>query len=66
MADGCASTASTRTLYLCEEAVLQKKKTRLKSIDCSAEAIRRSSWLIRYGMQTGDTHPTTVTLWRMH
>ena len=69
MADWCASTASTRILYLCEEAVL-RRSPRFKSIDCSAEAIRRSSWPIRYCMEKSkpdtQTHTTTVTLRRMH
>ena len=45
------------------------KNPRFKSIDCSAEAICRSSWPIRYGIQKLNrthTHPTTVTLRRMH
>ena len=69
MADWCASTASTRILYLCEEAVL-RKSPRFKSIDCSAEAIHRSSWPIRYCMGKSkpdtQTHPTTVTLRSTH
>ena len=47
MADQCISTAATRILYLHEEAVLRKTSL-FKSSDCSAEAIRRSSWPIRY------------------
>ena len=56
-----ASTASTRILYLCEEAVLRKTPC-FKSIDCSTEAIRRSSWPTRYGMQKANwTHTHTHT-----
>ena len=36
---------ATQILYLCEEPVL-RKKTRFKSSNCIAEAIRWSSWLI--------------------
>jgi len=52
----------------------EKKKTttRFKSSDCSAEAIHRSSWPIRYCLEKSNwtqTHtqayPTTVTLQRM-
>ena len=67
-ADWCASTASTRTLYLCEEAVL-RKTPRYKLIDCNAEAICRSYWPIRYCTDKckpdTQTHLTTVTLWCM-
>ena len=42
---GCTNTAATRILYLREEAVLQNK-TCYKLSNCSAEAIRRSSWPI--------------------
>ena len=55
----------------------EKKKTCFKSNDCSAEAIRRSSWPIRYCFEPDrhtHTHTTTVahvrqglttTNWRM-
>ena len=51
MADRCANTAATRILYLREEAVLRKPPRFNQSIDCSAEAIRRSSWPIRYFLE---------------
>ena len=69
MADRCASTDATRILYLREDAVL-RKNPRFKSIGCSAEAIHRSSWTIRYRLEKSNrththTDPTTVTLRRM-
>ena len=47
-----------------------RKQTRSKSSDCSAEAIRRSSWPICYCLEKSNrththTHTATVTLRRM-
>ena len=56
MVDRCTNTAAARILYLREEAVL-RKIPRFKSSDCSAEVIRRSSWLIRYCLEKSNrTH----------
>ena len=67
MVDQYANTAATQILYLHEEAVLWKTP-HFKSSDCSAEAIHRSSWQIRYCLEKSNRthpHPTTVTLRRM-
>ena len=64
MADQCTNTAATQILLVREEAVL-RKTPRFKSSNCSAEAIRRFSWLIRYffeNLNWTHTHTTTVTL----
>ena len=58
MADWCASTASTRILYLWKEAVL-RKTPHFKSIDCNTEAIRRSSWPICYCMEKSEPDTNT-------
>ena len=68
MADWCASTASTRILYLCEEVVLRKKHVLNQSI----AALRRFVGLLgrfvtvwKKSKPDTQTHPTTVTLRRM-
>ena len=62
MADWCTNLDATRILYLREEAIL-RKTPHFKSSDCSAEAIHRSSWPIRYCLEKPNR--TTVTLWHM-
>ena len=67
MADWCASTASTRILYLCKEAVLRKPHVLNQLIATLRQSVGLLGRFVTVWKKANrtQTHPTTVTLRRM-